>query len=372
MIGPGMRGTQLLDHFLKAPNAEMVAFADVFTKRLTDAQAKVPAAKTYQDYRRLLDDKTIDAVVIATPQHLHCEHFVAAMRAGKHVYQEKTMAFSVAHAKKMRAARLAAPKQVVQIGHQDTSSGHNADVRAIMGQNIMGKITEIHAHMYRNTPHGRPQWTRPIPPEATEANVDWKGFQGEAPKHAFDANRLINWRFYWDYSGGNYYENMCHQLAFWYKILDLKIPSKVMSTGGIFLWKDGREVPDTMDALMVHPEDLMYTWDSGFGNQQLQATEAVLGTDGTILRSEVEVLYKPERANRRGAPEIKGENPERGGQGPIDELHVKNFLECVASGKEPNCPLDLGFRVSMACRMAVDSYRQERMMKWDPSKEEIV
>ena len=372
MIGPGMRGTQLLDHFVKAPNAEVVAFADVFTLRLTNALKVVPTAKTYKDYRGLLDDKSIDAVVIATPQHLHCEHFVAAMKAGKHVYQEKTLAFTVAHAKKMRAARLAYPKQVVQIGHQDTSSGHNQDVRSIMSQEIMGKITEIHAHMYRNTPHNRPQWTRPIPPEAIAENVDWKAFLGEAPHRPFDAQRFINWRFFWDYSGGNYYENMCHQLAFWYNILGLKIPSKVMSTGGIFLRKDGREVPDTMDALMVHPEELMYTWDSGFGNQRLDTTEAVLGTDGTILRTEDEVTYKPERANRRGAPDIKGENVLVGGQGPVDEQHVMNFLECVASGKEPNCPFDLGFRVAIACRMAVDSYRRERMMKWDSNKEEIV
>jgi predicted dehydrogenase len=372
MIGPGMRGTQLLGQFIKAPNAEMVAFADVYPARLAAAQKVAPSAKTYKDYRALLDDKSVDAVVISTPQHLHCEHFVAAMRAGKHVYQEKTMAFSVAHAKKMRAARLAAPKQIVQIGHQDTSSGHNQDVRAIMGQNIMGKITEIHAHMYRNTRHDQPQWTRPVPPDATAENVDWKAFLGEAPQRPFDANRFINWRFYWDYSGGNYYENMCHQLAFWYKILDLHIPTKVVSTGGIFLWNDGREVPDTMDALMVHPEGLMYTWDSGFGNNQLETSEDVLGTDGTISRSEIDVVYRPQKVNRRDGAEIKGESVLRGGQGSVDELHVRNFLECVASGKEPNCPFDLGFRISMACRMAVDSYRHDRVLKWDSKKEEIV
>jgi predicted dehydrogenase len=370
MIGPGMRGTQLLGHFVKEPNAEMVAFADVYPARLEAARKVAPAAKAYKDYRALLDDKTVEAVVISTPQHLHCQHFVAAMQARKHIYQEKTMAFSVEHARKMRAARLAGPKQVVQIGHQDCSSGHNQDVRGILAQDIMGKITEIHAHMYRNTRHDQPQWTRPIPPDVTAENVDWKSFLGEAPRTPFDPNRFINWRFFWDYSGGNYYENMCHQLAFWYKILDLQIPVKVASTGGIFLWKDGREVPDTMDALMVH-EDMMYTWDSGFGNSQLETTEDVLGTDGTISRSEVEVVYRPQRVNRRGAAEIRGENVLRGGQGPVDALHVRNFLECVASGKEPNCPFEIGFRVSIACRMAVDAYRYDRVLKWDPHKEEI-
>ena len=216
MIGPGMRGTQLLGHFVKQPDVEMVAFADVFPVRLALAQKVAPDAKTYSDYRRLLDDKSIDAVVISTPQHLHCQHFVAAMQAGKHAYQEKTLAFSLAHAKKMRAARLAAPKLVVQVGHQDCSSGHNEDVKAILSQNIMGKITEIHGHMYRNTRHDQPQWTRPIPAEAVASNVDWKAFLGEAPQRPFDANRFVNWRFFYDYSGGNFYENMCHQLSFWY------------------------------------------------------------------------------------------------------------------------------------------------------------
>jgi predicted dehydrogenase len=372
MIGPGFRGMQLLGHLVNMPKVEVAAFADAYTGRLTIAQHEAPAAKTYRDYRPLLEDRSIDVVFICTPQHLHCEHFVAALQAGKHVYQEKTMAFSVEHAKKMRAARRAAPKQVVGIGHQDCSSGHNVDVGRILAQNIMGKITEIHAHMYRNTRHGQPQWTRPIPPDATPENIDWKAFLGEARKRPFDANRFVNWRFFWDYSGGNYYENMCHQLAFWYRMLNLQIPLKVVSTGGVFLWKDGREVPDTMDALLVHPEDMLITWDSGFGNSELSTTEAVLGTDGTILRSEEEVRYRPQRINRRDGMPINGEHVEREGQTPIDAAHLKNFFECVESGKEPNCPFELGFRVAIASRMAVDSYRQERMLRWDPVKEEIV
>jgi predicted dehydrogenase len=116
-IGPGAQGTVDIRAALKCPNTELVAFADVFTKRLEDAKKLAPAAKTYLDYRYLLEDKSIDAVIIATPQHLHAEQFVAALDAGKHVYQEKTMAFTVEHAKKMRAAYQRAGKRTVQIGH---------------------------------------------------------------------------------------------------------------------------------------------------------------------------------------------------------------------------------------------------------------
>ncbi|MBM3744936.1 MAG: Gfo/Idh/MocA family oxidoreductase, partial [Acidobacteria bacterium] len=113
IIGPGDRGMQIVREALACPNTEMVAFADVYTKRLEDAKKLVPEAKTFLDYRYLLDDKSIDAVLIATPQHLHCEHFVAALDAGKHVYQEKTMAFTPEHAKRMRAAFRRAGRRTV-------------------------------------------------------------------------------------------------------------------------------------------------------------------------------------------------------------------------------------------------------------------
>src|SRR5215469_8899216 len=115
IIGAGDRGTELVHWALNCPSVDIVAFADIYTKRLNDAKRLVPNAATYLDHRRLLDDKSIDAVTIATPQHLHCEHFVNAIQAGKHVYQEKTMAFTVDHAKRMRAAYRNAPKLTVQI-----------------------------------------------------------------------------------------------------------------------------------------------------------------------------------------------------------------------------------------------------------------
>ncbi len=110
----------------------------------------------------------------------------------------------------------------MQIGHQWTSTGQLPDALSFLKPELMGKITAIHAHMYRNTPHGKPQWARPVYPDMTPENIVWKSFLGEAPQRAFDANRYINWRFFWDYSGGNVYENMCHQLAFWYKAMGLR------------------------------------------------------------------------------------------------------------------------------------------------------
>ncbi len=365
IIGPGDRGMEIAREAIACPNTEFVAFADIWTKRLEDAQKLVPGAKTYLDYRYLLDDKSIDAVLIATPQHLHCEHFTAALDAGKHVYQEKTMAFTVDHAKRMRAAYQKAGKRVVQIGHQSCSSGQVADAAAFLASGKVGKVTAIHAHMYRNTPHGKPQWSRPLHPGATPENVIWKSFLGETPPREFDANRYVNWRFYWDYSGGNVYENMCHQLSFWYKVMGLQIPKAVTMTGGVYLWKDGREVPDTMNVSMEHPEEILFSWDSGFGNNHLGSSEAVLGTDGTISKQQ-QIRYTPQRVNLPAGTEMIGTatTPPR--------AHMQNFLDAIRGEAEVNCPFDVGFRVSVACRMAVDSYRQQRTLRWDAAKEEIV
>ena len=365
IIGVGARGTELVRQAVSLPEVDFVAFADVYTRRLEEAKKLAPNAATYFDHRRLLDDKTIDAVIIATPQHLHCEHFVNSIQAGKHVYQEKTMAVTVEHAKRMRAAYRNAGKRTVQIGHQYCSSGTMQDAEQFLSSGLLGKITAVHMHMYRNTPHGKPQWSRPVYPDMTPENILWKSFEGEAAHHDFDPNRYINWRFFWEYSGGNVYENMCHQLSFWYKPLNLQIPKAVTMTGGIYLWKDGREVPDTMNVSIEQPEEILVSWDSGFGNNQLGVTEDVLGTDGTISKGQ-QIRYVPQKVNRPDGTEILG----RAVTSP--NAHMQNFLDCIRSGKEPNCSFDLGYRVSIACRMAVDSYRQHRTVRWDPQKEEIV
>ena len=367
IIGPGARGTELVREAMVLPGVEFVAFADIYTRRLEEAKELAPEAKMYLDARYLLDDKGIDAVIVATPQHLHCEHFVAALDAGKHVYQEKTMAFTVEHAKRMRAAYKRSGK-VVQIGHQSISSGRLPDAVAMAKPDLLGKVTAIHAHMYRNTPKGKPQWYRPVYPDMTPENILWKQFLGEAPAHEFDPNRYINWRYFWDYSGGNVYENMCHQVAFWYKALDLQIPKSVTMTGGLYLWKDGREVPDTMNVSLEQPEEILFTWDSGFGNNALGISEEVLGTDGTIAKAQ-QIRYSPQKVNRPQGLEIVGQTRTSKNE---TAAHMENFVDCIRTSRVPNCSFEIGFRTAIACRMAVDSYREGRTLHWDPTREEIV
>ncbi len=367
IIGPGDRGKEILRDALAIENVECVGAADVYSRRLDEVKTIAPNAKTYKDYRALLDDKSIDAVLIATPQHLHCEHFTASLDAGKHVYQEKTMAFTVEHAKRMRAAVERAGGRAVQVGHQWTSFGHVPDALTFLKPELIGKVTSIEAHMYRNTPHGKPQWSRQVYPDMTPENIVWNAFLGEAPKREFDPNRYINWRFFWDYSGGNVFENMCHQLAFWYKVMDLKIPRQVTMTGGLFLWKDGREVPDTMNVSMVQDEEMLFNWTSGFGNDRLGISEEALGDNGTVVHTPQSIKYLPQKVNRKDGNEMAGTTPNpRGG-------HMINFVDHLRDSSKPlACPFTLGYRVAIACRMAVESYRQQRTVRWDAAREEIV
>src|SRR6185312_6517058 len=172
VIGAGDRGTQLAREAASCPGVELAGIADVYKRRLSDALKLAPDARAYTGHRQMLDDASIDAVIIATPQHSHADCFIAAMAAGKHVYQEKAMALTLDQAKAMRAAWHRAGNRVVQIGHQGCSMGHVTDAANYLASGAVGHVTAIRATMYRNTPHGKPQWTRPVYPDMTPETID--------------------------------------------------------------------------------------------------------------------------------------------------------------------------------------------------------
>lgn len=364
LIGAGDRGTEIFRAALHCAHTEAVAVADLYTRRLDAIKRVAPQAKTYSDFRHLLDDKSIDAVLIATPQHQHALNFVPALQAGKDVYQEKTMAFNPDHARRMRQA-FEGSGRVVQVGIQSTSGPGFAVARRLATPERMGKITLVHAHHYRNAAYGG--WVRRVPADCDPRHVNWPAFQGEAKPHPFDGDRVINWRFYWDYSGGNVFENMVHQVGFWYKVLGLDVPRQVTMTGANFL-SPRMQPPDTMDVSM-RLDHLLFTWNSAFGSQHYGETNDVVGgTNGALVRGrDGSVRYVPER--HRATPE--------GGAAPASDhdethLHMQNFLDCVRSRKQPSCPFELGWRSAIACQMAVASYRRGRTVRWDAERQDII
>lgn len=367
LIGAGGRGSEILAAALRRANVECVGVADVYTRRLDEAKKLAPNVKTFRDHRKLLEEKDLDAVLIATPQHLHATHFVDAVQSGKDVYQEKTMAFTPAHARRMRQA-LAGSGRVVQVGMQMNSGPGIQKVREMVHSEQMGTVTAIEAHHFRNAPHGG--WLRQIPGDCTEENVNWRAFEGEARSRPFDPMRFINWRFYWDYSGGNVFENMVHQVAFWQSALDLGIPESVTMTGANYR-SPKMQVPDTMNVVMSHPEKLLFTWSSIFGNNYYGETSDLLfGTKGTVVHTASDqVRFHPQGRGRGGAAPGASQNEE---YLEFTDMHMQNFFDCVRSRKEPVCPFELGFRTAVTCQMAIASYRRQATVRWDPETEEII
>jgi predicted dehydrogenase len=285
---------------------------------------------------------------------------------GKDVYQEKTMAFSPDHAKRMRRAYEGSGR-IVQIGIQSTSGPGFADAQRLATPERMGVITLIHTHHYRNAPYGG--WLRDVPADCDPRHVDWPAFQGEAKPQDFSGDRVVNWRFYWDYSGGNVFENMVHQVGFWYKALGLKVPREATMTGANFQCPK-MEPPDTMD-VSLRLDMLLFTWNSAFGNRHYGETDDVVGgTKGTLLRGpDGAVRYASERG-QDGAK--SSEKSATASDAEETQLHMQNFVDCVRTRKHSNCPFEIGWRSAIACQMALASYRLGRTVRWDAEREEIV
>jgi len=238
MIGVGGRGQELLKQVLELRDIQLVAIADIYSRRREEAKKAAPGVQTLDDHRRLLEMHDIDGVIVASPLHIHARHFMDTLAAGKDLYAEKTMTWSIPEADQcLQAAKRS--DRVIQIGLQHESSGALADAKKWIQDGLVGKVTQVESWMSRNTPHRKGQWVRPVPPDCTPQNVNWAAFLNGRPERPFDPFKLINWRLFWEFSGGNVTENMVHQIAWIMTALDLPLPSAAYMSGGVFSEKDG-------------------------------------------------------------------------------------------------------------------------------------
>ena len=225
--------------------------------------------------------------------------------------------------------------------------------------------------MSRNTPHGKGQWVRAVPADCTPQNVRWDAFLNGRPDQSFDANKFINWRLFWEFSGGNVTENMVHQIAWIMTALDLPAPTAACMSGGVFSEKDGREVPDTIAVTLDYPNDIVVTWQSTFSNSHYGLGERILGSDGTVEhvagatdmvtgKSESAIRYFPEKVNRKDGVPLKGESP--------DQNHMANFLDCVRTRKTPNANVDIGYRSAVAAHMANLAFRRKDRITFETAR----
>ncbi len=370
MIGVGNRGQDLLDEVKAVPNVQLVAIADVYRGRFEEAKKMAPGILTFDDHRRLLDMKDIDAVIVASPLHTHARHFLDTLAAGKDLYSEKTMTWSIPEAEKCLAAAKESGR-AVQIGLQWESSGSLADAKKWIKDGIAGKVTQVDSWMSRNTPHGQGQWVRPVPADCTAQNVNWSAFLNGRPDRPFDPYRLINWRLFWEFSGGNVTENMVHQIAWIMSALELPLPTAAYMSGGIFSEKDGREVPDTIAVTLDFPNDLVVTWQSTFSNRHYGLGEHILGSDGTIEHGWSEsdmvngeegesIRYYPEKVNRPHRAALIGKSK--------DQDHMGNWIDCVRTRKTPNASAEIGYQSAIAVHMANLAYRRKQRITLEQAK----
>ncbi len=251
--GMGARAQELVDAIAASgANAEVVALCDAYRGRAERGKARAGGrAAIVDDYRRLLDDRNIDAVFIATPDHWHSRMAIDAVSAGKDVYIEKPMTFTVDEGLDIIAA-VDRHKRIFQVGSQGVSGGRQAAARELVKSGRLGEITMIRASNHRNSDSGA--WLYPIPPDASPETVDWKQFLGAAPQKPFDLERFFRWRCYWDYSGGLATDLFVHLLSWIHFVMDVQAPSRIQGAGGTFVRKTTHEVPDTLVGTLTYPE----------------------------------------------------------------------------------------------------------------------
>ncbi|HEY2942092.1 MAG TPA: Gfo/Idh/MocA family oxidoreductase, partial [Vicinamibacteria bacterium] len=253
IIGVGARvQSGLMEAAQGVPGVEIVGVCDAYKGRVQRAVARTSGrARDYGEWKALLADPSIDAVIVATPDHWHRTHVVEALRAGKHVYVEKPMTLTIEDGAPMIAAAKASGR-VLQVGSQGMSSKIEETGRDFVRSGKLGKVTLIRATYNRNTRSGA--WLYPIPPDANEQTVDWAAFLGPAPKRPFSLERFFRWRAYWDYSGGIATDLFVHLLTSIHFLMDAKMPARVTAMGQNYLHKDTHEVPDTVNAVLEYPE----------------------------------------------------------------------------------------------------------------------
>jgi len=253
IIGTGVEGCELLVETLKVPGVECVAAADLYDSRQIAAKEALngKSIETTREYRRILDRKDIDTVIVATPDHWHRRLVVEAAEAGKDVYCEKPMSHTVEDGMAMIEA-VQKNKRMCTIGSQRVSSILYVKAKEIWDSGRLGMVDTIQGLWDRNTDSGA--WVYPIPPDASERTLDWNTWLGDQPKRPYDPTRFFRWRCYRDYGGGLAGDLFVHSLSGIHLVTGMNAPpQRALSTGGLYYYKDGREFPDLLWTMYDYP-----------------------------------------------------------------------------------------------------------------------
>ena len=379
LIGCGGQGGSDLRAMLRIKNIECVALCDVddaqsarTLKAVGDQYNQQPALVT-RDFRKVLDQKDVDAVIIGTPDHWHALPTVMACQTGKDVYVEKPLSISIGEGRVMvDAARKY--DRVVQMGTQQRSAAHYKEAIDYVKSGKLGKIRLVRAWAYQNWMGNIPVVPDSDPPQS----VDYDFWLGPARKRPFNKNRFhFNFRWYFDYSGGLMTDWGAHMIDIANWGMGIKAPTSAMSVGGKYGYPDdAEETPDTQQVLWAF-SDFSMVWEHataiGRGPEARDHGVAFHGNDGMLVidRGGWEVYAETVATGRKTTYKQIG-LPRQGGSADFHFEHVKNFVDCMRSRKRPNSDVEIGHNSMIACHLGNIAFRLGRQVKWDVEKEEII
>lgn len=355
VIGCGNRGFYLLECFQKVPGVEIAAVSDVFQQKMRRAGEAAPGAIQFSDYRKLLSQKDLDAVIIATPDHWHAPMAIDAMNAGKDVYVEKPLTFRPEEGPEIvKAAE--SNHRICQVGLQRRSATlFRRAKQEIVDAGLLGKVTFVRAVWHSGEPYdlGDPQESQPD-------DLDWAGFLGQVPWREWNPHHYHHYRLYLDFGGGSLTDLLTHWIDVVHMLLGASGPVSVTTAGGVFVAEDDRTAPDTVNTILEYPG---YT--VSFESTALPGMPSdhiiFCGTKGSLRIGRDRYDYRP--SDRQVRPTIV-RTPET-----FVEEHIQNFLQCCQSRQKPNCDAYVGHRSALPCHLATLSYKHKRRIHFDPSQE---
>jgi len=364
IIGAGGRGKYLTGQF-KEIGAEMAAVCDIYEANLQGGLKEASTgAKPFHDYRRLLDDKSIDAVIVATPDHWHARMVIDAVEAGKDVYCEKPMAHKIEEGFAVIQA-VRRTHRIVQVGMQRRSAELFLEGKRIMDSGQLGEIRLVTSSWYNNTPSFRQA--------KLAGNLDWKQWLGTAPDRPLDPVRFFNWYYCWDYSGGLLIGQAAHILDCIQWFMNSTQPVAVTCSGGKPNLP-GAEVPETASVTIEYPENYLATFTIGYKAMRYnQFNDQLKQFHGNKARFDVGREWYALYPEQPAALEMKAsvEKKKPGSFNSAAPSHIRNFLECIRSRKEPNAPVEAGQAANMALCMTMDSLRQGKRLRWNSQTRQV-
>ncbi|MGE5126447.1 MAG: Gfo/Idh/MocA family protein [Betaproteobacteria bacterium] len=377
VVGTGRQGISNLKAFL-AHGAEIAAVCDVFAPNLEKGrQAAGGGAQAYGDFRRILDDKTIDVVLNATPDHWHALPMVMACQAGKDAYVEKPVSVAVEEGRAMVAAARK-HQRVVQVSLWQRSQAHFQRAVQVIRDGYLGKVTFVRTWNYGNS---APEGIGNPPDSDPPAGLDWDLWLGPAPKVPFNANRFgvgdrwSTFRYFYDYANGWLGDWAVHLIDIVQWALEVPGPQVITASGSKFVMKDNAETPDTLQATFEYPSFVLtYENRQANGNSMYGKGYGIEfhGTEGTMFLDRAGFEVFPERRRNEDGKDVARTASVRMEQ--VDDglyNHVGDFLECVKSRKRPICDIEAGHHSSATCLLGTVALRTRERIEFDPVRQEL-